>query len=147
MIVNFQYLWTCIVFNTSKPYRLPIYTNYLFFAAVLTVFAFDTAIVFSPNNSSIPVAFDMMPMEIPVTEGELKINPQAQPQTFEDFRAWIYIGIFVDLACTFVGEAVIANFILPWFDKKGVERKNRDIAQLMLQLEHPDKQVPKTKCC
>ena len=75
MIVNFQYLWTCIVFNTSKPYRLPIYTNYLFFAAVLTVFAFDTAIVFAPNNSSIPVAFDMMPMEIPVTEGELKINP------------------------------------------------------------------------
>lgn len=75
MIANFEYLWTCISFNTSKPFRKPIYTNIIFSLCILTVFAFDTAIVFSPNHSAIPVAFDMMAMEIPVTEEQLLVNP------------------------------------------------------------------------
>ncbi len=42
---NFQYLSACVAFSISRPFRKPLYTNYLFTGALIILIGFSTLLV------------------------------------------------------------------------------------------------------
>jgi hypothetical protein len=51
-ISNFQFLVTTIAFNTSEPFKKPIYANYLYLGSIIVLFLADISLlIVSPDNS------------------------------------------------------------------------------------------------
>ncbi|MCQ2820408.1 MAG: HAD-IC family P-type ATPase, partial [archaeon] len=52
LVSNVQYITTAFAFSVSKPYKQPIYTNYLLLLFIIIAFAFSTEIILYPDPFS-----------------------------------------------------------------------------------------------
>ncbi|CAF1508707.1 unnamed protein product, partial [Didymodactylos carnosus] len=46
---SYQYIWESIIFSRGKPYRQSIFSNWIFLAAIILCFAFNTMLLFAPG--------------------------------------------------------------------------------------------------
>ena len=111
MVANFQYLVTCMAFSVSKPFRKPIYTNYPFFFCVVFLAIFNTLCVFLPADSSVSTLFDLQPLQ------------DDSGKTYYEYRYFVFAGILINSAITFIAEKLISRYLTTWYDKKVKTKK------------------------
>ena len=87
-MANFQYLFVCLVFSISKPFRQPLYTNLWFTVSLLVLLAMNTYQVVS-DDSFITSLLDL----------EASVDTR--------FRLWTLVIVGVNALVTYLYERVI----------------------------------------
>lgn len=47
LVANFQYISTCVSFSVSKPFRRPLYTNWIFTLSLIVIISFSFFLILS----------------------------------------------------------------------------------------------------
>lgn len=111
MVANFQYLITCMAFSIAKPFRKPIYTNWLFTICILVLFIINMLFVFLPSTSHINEVFNLLPFE------------DKDGEEFYRYRFWIFLGIVLNSVLTYVAEKLIINVLTRKADQRLKNKK------------------------
>ena len=100
LATNFQYLFVCLAFSTSKPFRKAIYKNKLFIISVVFKTLFDGTILFINSDSKVWTFFDLQPLPS-ITQTPLASN----------YRFRFIIEVLINSILTMVAERCIVRVI------------------------------------
>ena len=106
-MANFQYLFVCLVFSISKPFRQPLYTNLWFTVSLLVLLAMNTYQVVS-DDSFITSLLDL----------ETSVDTR--------FRLWTLVIVGVNALVTYLYERVIVWYVSIWARNRVEERVRKD---------------------
>lgn len=106
-MANFQYLFVCLVFSISKPFRQPLYTNLWFTVSLLVLLAMNTYQVVS-DDSFITSLLDL----------EASVDTR--------FRLWTLVIVGVNALVTYLYERVIVWYVSIWARNRVEERVRKD---------------------
>ena len=106
-MANFQYLFVCLVFSISKPFRQPLYTNLWFTVSLLVLLAMNTYQVVS-DDSFITSLLDL----------EASVDTR--------FRLWTLVIVGVNALVTYLYERVVVWYVSIWARNRVEERVRKD---------------------
>ena len=106
-MANFQYLFVCLVFSISKPFRQPLYTNLWFTVSLLVLLGMNTYQVVS-DDSFITSLLDL----------EASVDTR--------FRLWTLVIVGVNALVTYLYERVVVWYVSIWARNRVEERVRKD---------------------
>lgn len=113
LFANFQYLVTCVAFSISKPFRQPLYSNFIFSVSLMVLLAFSIILVLS-HWGWIYSVFGIM-----------------DDITLE-FKVILLIVAVANSLATFLYEKIVVWHISLWWknkkDKIFEEERNKELA-------------------
>ncbi len=125
---NYQYLFVCLAFSVSKPFRKSIFTNKLFLISVIVKTVFDTYLLFvGPDNWSWTF-FKLQP--IPLISNPVKYS----------YRFRFVFEIVLNCLLTVVFERFLVRKISEKFEQRMDAKKKQKFLKLMQDtIKQPDK--------
>jgi cation-transporting ATPase 13A2 len=106
-VANFQYLFVCLVFSISKPFRQPLYTNLWFSVSLLVLLGMNTYQVVS-DDTFITSLLDL----------EASVDMR--------FRLWTLVIVGVNALVTYLYERVVVWYVSIWARNRVEERVRKD---------------------
>mmetsp|Transcript_15938 Transcript_15938/g.21617 ORF Transcript_15938/g.21617 Transcript_15938/m.21617 type:complete len:117 (+) Transcript_15938:3476-3826(+) len=100
-----------MAFSISKPFRRPIYTNWIFTACIIILFVLNVVFVFLPSDSSINTLFNLLAFK------------DEDGTDYYGYRYWIFLGIILNSSLTYVAEKLIVNVITRKADQRLQSKK------------------------
>lgn len=130
----FQYLFLCISFAISKPFRKPMYTNIWFMISILTLFGFDLYLLFADkmwSNNRFGIFYGYDPNEDPTTDPYFGLY-QAVPMSF---RGHIAVVVIINVAAIFFYEKIFIWYLTLWIKKREDRKKEQDQKKRLEELQ------------
>lgn len=102
---NFQYLAACIAFSVSKPYRQPMWSNYLLFFSIIAAYILAIALLWIPAGN--PFMWDIFNDLQWCAKAYPDVNETGpiQGPCYPEYNWFILFMCAIDTAITYVVEA------------------------------------------
>lgn len=130
---NFQYLAACIAFSVSKPYRQPMWSNYLLFGSIIIAYILAVAVLWIPAGNPFMWAL-FEDLQWCAGQPYPDDNGPVQGPCYPQYNWFILFMCAIDTAITYVVEAVFIRRFTISYDARKENQKTQKFAQEMERL-------------